>query len=157
MTFDIKKAEEDDIPRIADIHRRHNLYYRSSPIFMPNEDGDPIKDLTEWFQKENRLLWIADQNNEPLGYMRLQPDGESFISEHPSIMNITGVYVEADYRGSGIGTQLLDTVQNWLQKNNYILCGVDFESINPPASNFRKRYFTPYIYSLTRGIDERLL
>ena len=155
-TFDIKKAKKDDITRIANIHRKHNLYYRSSPIFMPNEE-DPKQDLTEWFKKEDHHLWIACQDSEPLGYMRIQPKGESFISEHASIMNITGAYIEPNYRRSGIGVRLLDTIQKWLQKNNYLLCGVDFESINTSACNFWKEYFTPYIYSLVRRIDERIL
>ena len=44
---------------------------------------------------------------------------------------------------------------NELAKENYLRCGVDFESINPTANHFWLKYFKPYTYSLTRRIDER--
>ncbi len=117
----------------------------NSPIFMPNPDENPVEDLKNWLEKEK-----------PVGYIRIQPRAESFVSEDPSVMNITGVFVERDHRCSGVATSLLDSVQNWLLENNYKLCGVDFESINYLGSNFWNRYFTPYMYSMTRRIDERI-
>lgn len=152
----IKKASILDIPVLADIHRQHNLYYKHSPIFMPREEEDPIRDLTEWIEEDNRHLWIAYHEGKPLGYMRIQPNAESFISEHKNIMNITGAYVINDERKAGIGAMILNEVQNWLIQNRYTLCGVDFESINIIGSNFWSKYFTPYTYSMVRRIDERV-
>lgn len=152
----IKKADVSDIPSLAEIHGKHIEYYRKTPIFMPTEDEDPIEDLTKWLQSDNHHLWIAYHNDKPLGYMRIQPDGESFISEHHKVMNITGAYVSQDERKSGVGAMLLDEIQEWLLENDYPLCGVDFESINTTGSSFWNKYFTPYTYSLVRRIDERI-
>lgn len=152
----IRKAALDDVPVLAELHREHNHYYKHSPIFMPREDEDPVLDLTEWLAAKNRHLWIAYSAEEPVGYMRIQPAAESFVSEHPAVMNITGAYVSPDARKSHIGTALLETVQQWLQKNGFSLCGVDFESFNTLGSNFWQKYFTPYTYSMVRRIDERI-
>ncbi len=43
----IKKANELDIPALANIHRQHNMYYRTSPIFMPRISEDSVQDLTD--------------------------------------------------------------------------------------------------------------
>ena len=43
----IKKARLSDVSSLADIHGKHNLYYKKSPIFMPVHEEDPISDLNE--------------------------------------------------------------------------------------------------------------
>lgn len=153
----ISKAGVGDIPALADIHRRHNQYYRNSPVFMPREEEDPIQDLTEWLEQQNHHLWIAYRDGKLLGYMRIEPSAETFVSKDPNVMNITGAYTVDTERKSGIGALLLETIQQWLLENGYPLCGVDFESINTAGSNFWTKYFTPYTYSMVRRIDERIL
>lgn len=152
----IKKADNNDIIHLAEIHRNHNLYYKTSPLFMPRGEEDPISDLTQWLSEDNHHLWVAYHNEKAVGYMRIQPDAETYISTHKSVMNITGAFVESDKRHSGIGAMLLGEIQNWLLENNYSLCGVDFESFNIMGSKFWNKYFTPYTYSLVRRIDERI-
>jgi GNAT superfamily N-acetyltransferase len=89
--------------------------------------------------------------------MSIGPTAETFVAEHPTVMNIKGAYVADSERGTGVGKLLLAVVQEWLLQNDYQLCGVDFESINPLGSRFWMKYFTPYTYSLVRRIDERIL
>lgn len=155
--IDIKKSGKDDIPTIAPLHREHNLYYRTSPIFMPNLEEDPINDLAEWLKEENHHLWIAYKKNKPVGYMRIQPNAESFISAHPEVMNITGAFVAPKERKLGIAYKLLAEIQTWLEEKEYSLCGVDFESINIKGSTFWNKNFTPYTYSMVRRVDERIM
>lgn len=152
----IKKAEIGDISKLLKIHRLHNEYYRDSPVFMPNRDIEPEKDLTEWMCQENHHLWVAYCEEEPLGYMRIAPTAETFVSEHKDVMNIVGAYVVEKERQYGIGTALLGTIQQWLLENNYPLFGVDFEAINTVGCSFWLKYFTPYTNSLVRRIDERI-
>ncbi|MFW6288036.1 MAG: GNAT family N-acetyltransferase [bacterium] len=153
----VKKAEIADILVLSKVHRKHNLYYRKSPMFMPAQEENPIKDLQNWMAKENHHLWIALDGEELIGYMRIEPQGESFVSKHQDVMNITGAFVDEDYRGSSVGTKLLTAIQEWLMKNDYKLCGVDFESFNCIGSSFWNKYFKPYTYTVVRRIDERII
>ncbi len=156
-TVMIRKLSIGDIPILADIHRKHIRYYKDSPIFMPKTEREPVQELAEWLARNNHHLWAAYQGEKPVGYMRIEPNAEIFISEHKDIMNITGAYVLENARKTGAGTKLLATIQNWLLNNGYPLCGVDFESINTMGSGFWNKYFTPYTYSLVRRIDERII
>ncbi len=153
----IIKATNEDLYLVAPLHHDHHLYYRQSPIFMPNEEEDALLDLKTWLNHDNHHLWYAVQQGNVLGYMRLQPNGESIVSYASSMMNITGAYVKPEFRNLRIGNLLLSTIKNWLFDKNIELCGVDYESINPSGRIFWEKHFTPYTISLSRRIDERIL
>jgi GNAT superfamily N-acetyltransferase len=122
-----------------------------------NKDIDEVQRHIEFFQEKHCHEWVAYKNGAPVGFIKIAPTAETFISDHPSVMNIKGFYVIESERKTGVGTLLFNTVQKWLLANKYPLCGVDYESINPLGSRFWMKYFTPYTYSLVRKIDERIL
>lgn len=152
----VVKAELDDLKDIAPLHQRHHEYYRKSPIFMPRQAEDALADLNEWVSHPNHHLWIAKKEDRVIGYIRIQPEGETVVSSHSQVMNVTGAYVMEEVRALGVASLLLDEVQRWLIEQGYHLCGVDYEAINPAAYRFWNRYFTPYTVSVARRIDERI-
>lgn len=153
----IKKAEVEDLPDIAEMNTRLVQYLNESPLFMPRRPGDSLKNLTEGLEEEGHHIWIAYHEGTPLGYMEIQPIGETYISEHPAIMHVSGAYVPDDQRRGKIGVTILDAIQRWLMENGYPLCGVDFESFNPTGGRFWTKHFIPYTFSLVRRIDERII
>lgn len=163
----IRKDRSDEAIRIleseprfyecaAEIHRKHNEYYRQSPMFMPNADEDPIREQEEWNSGDKCHEWLAFRGAKPIGIMRLGPQGENFVSRQPSVLNIKGAYVIEDERAAGVATSLLATADSWAKGHGYPLLGVDYETINPLGSGYWERYFTPYTYSLVRRVDERI-
>lgn len=156
-TIRILESEPHLFEGAAEIHRKHNEYYRQSPMFMPNADEDPIRDQDEWNSGEDHHEWLAFRGERPIGLMRLGPHGENFVSRQPSVMNIKGTYVVEKERGSGVATLLLATADSWAKEHGYELLGVDYETINPLGSRYWERYFVPYTYSLVRRIDERIV
>ena len=150
------KAQKEDLKDIASLHKSHHEHYKYSPVFMPRQPEDALTDLIEWFTEPNHHLWIAKKDGKVIGYIRIQPDAETVVSYHSQVMNITGAYVDKKFRSLGVASNLLDEVQRWLIEQGIYLCGVDFETINPPAYRFWNRYFTPYTISVTRRIDERI-
>ncbi len=153
----IFKAVKEDLKDIVALHKEHHEYYQYSPIFMPRQPEDALADLQEWISHQNHHLWIAKREGKPLGYIRIQPEGETVVSYHSQMMNVTGAYVSEDCRSKGVASQLLNEVQHWLSEQGIRGCGVDYEAINPAATRFWNRYFTPYTYSVTRRIDERII
>jgi GNAT superfamily N-acetyltransferase len=150
------KATKEDLKDILSLHQSHTDSYGLSPIFMPRQTEDALTDLIEWFSEHNHHLWIAKKDQMAIGYIRIQPQGESVVSTHSQVTNITGLYVMNQMRSSGIASKLLDEVMRWQIEQGIHLCGVDFETINPAAYRFWNRYFTPYTVSVTRRIDERI-
>lgn len=156
-SYQFKEINKDNASLLVDLHREHNLYYKKSPMFMPREDEDALKDLEDWLsEKDHRLFGLFDQQ-QSLGYIRFQNQGESLFSIHPSIKNISSLYVSTKYRQKGMGKILLDEVEYLLNKENINLLGVDFETINPKGYRFWKKHFDLYSYSLVRRIDERII
>lgn len=152
----IVESEPRLYERAAEIHRLHNRYYRRSPMFMPNADEDPIREQDEWNSGDNCREWLAFREDEPVGLMRVGPQGESFVSRQASVTSIKGAYVVEEERAGGIATRLLAAADSWAKERGYALLGVDYETINPLGSGYWERYFIPYTWSMVRRIDERI-
>lgn len=152
----IRKGTDQEIPGLREIMSEFRKFWPQSPTFMLSGNDDPVENYCNWFKESNRHFWVAYRGRKPVGQIRIQPGGESFISQPPDIMNITSAFVSEEGRSAGIGAMLLAEVQKWLQENNYPLCGVDFEAINVTGSRFWNKHFTPYCYSVVRRIDERI-
>lgn len=152
----IRKGRMEDIRGLRGIMNQFNDFWPQAPTFMMRDSQDPVEKYSKWFQEPHRHFWIAYQDGLPIGQIRIQATGESFISEHPNMMNVTSAYVAEEGRSTGIGLMLLAAVQQWLLDNSYPLCGVDFESFNISGSRFWNSHFTPYTYSLVRLVDERV-
>jgi GNAT superfamily N-acetyltransferase len=153
----IKKIGQKELFDLAEVQRNLHMYFKDSPMFMQREEENPVECLSHWLKEDNRHLWAAYREGKVVGHMQIQTVGETFVSEHRDVMNITGAYVLDCERKSGVATLLLNAIQNWLLDNGYPLCGVDFESFNTDGSGFWNKYFIPYTHTLTRRIDERIL
>ena len=58
-----------------------------------------------------------------------------------------------EFRGNKIGYKLLNHIENWLYEKGYTKLGVDFESFNILGSNFWRKHFEMYSYTMVRRID----
>lgn len=140
------------------IHKLSNLtkeHLQRPPAFMPRKPvslGEFLEDITDDIR-----MFAAKKDDKIFAYIKVENNGETFISQNKSMMNITGAYMINEYRGIGIFSDLLFYVINTLKKDGYNYLGVDYESINPAANGFWQKYFSEYTYSLTRRIDERIL
>ncbi len=152
----IQKITAEDAELLLSLHREHWQYYKSAPMFMHVHDDCSLEELRGWLDQKDQHLWAANENGIPVAYMQLRHGGETFISDDEKSMNICGAYVSPFIRGAGYGTAILQTIVDWLRENGYERLGVDYESFNIQGSRFWGKYFTPFTYSLTRRIDERI-
>jgi ribosomal protein S18 acetylase RimI-like enzyme len=152
----IERVSRDNLSIISALHQAHNRYYRQAPLWMPNPDEDPLEDLMAWMSRDDRWIWAAFDQNQPVGYLRTQAHAESYLSHHPRLRNITAAFVDPAHRQSGVATALLNRALRDLNDEGFKWCGVDYETINPSGSRFWASHFKPYTLSLTRRIDERI-
>lgn len=124
----------------------------SSPIFYPTD----MEQHKHWFEKEDMRVFVAKYGDRVIGFISVDVNGETFISETQCMANICGAFFEKEYRGNGIAQALLSHICKVLRAEGITHLGVDCETLNPTALNFWGKYFTPYTYSFARRIDERI-
>ena len=149
-----RELDESEYVNINPLRNKLINHLNSSPMFMPHKQVADESFLKELKQKPRRYF-AAVKEGEIIAYIKITEEGESFIGDLDCMANIQGAYMKKENRGTGIYTSLLSYTIGQL-KNDYSLLGVDCESFNPNARNFWLKYFTPYIYGLTRRIDERI-
>lgn len=130
-------------------------HLNESPMFMPHRKIDE-KRFSDDVERSKRRYFVAEYNGRLIGHMKITEAGESFIGETGTMANIQGAYIYDEFRGRGVYNNLLEYTIGRLMDEGYIKLGVDFESFNPTARGFWLKHFTPYIYGMTRRIDERI-
>lgn len=115
---------------------------------------DAIREMKPVSEGADDTFVCSDQAEKIVAYIDVSDEGETFITEDSCMMNINGAYCIPEYRGSGAMKKLLNRVICILKEEGYSLLGVDYESFNPNALRFWRKYFSPYTRSVVRRVDE---
>ncbi|MFW5838863.1 MAG: GNAT family N-acetyltransferase [Bacillota bacterium] len=153
----IKKVSKEDVSDVVNIKEAFSKHFHHAPLFMRGNDEDESairKDFIDFVTKENHHYWLAYKEDKAVGLIKAQPTGETQISKHTSMMNVSGLYVLDDYRKQAIAHDLLRTCEQYFINKGYIYLGVDYESFNLSGKDFWDKYFMPYTCTLARRIDE---
>jgi len=143
----------DEKRRVLDLRYGLVKHMSDSPIFFPTD----IRQYMMHFPKEQSRIFAALKEEAVIGYMSIQDEGETFISEADSMKNICGAFVKEEYRGAHVADDLLAYVCNVCKKEGITYLGVDCETLNPNALRFWGKHFKNYTYSYHRRIDERVI
>lgn len=146
---ELKGAEKLKIKELYEKLKKHLV---QSPCFFPT----PQDQTQRWFENNNIRILAARQGNKIAGYMAIDDEAETFLTERKDMSNICGAYVTEEYRSQGVAKQLLDAVVEICIREGRSYLGVDYETVNPTALHFWTKYFVPYTYSFIRRIDERI-
>lgn len=131
-------------------------HYLESPFFM-NRAPETMNQFQNSFSSGTDRCFVSRCQGELCAFLRLSPSGETCVAGGPDYRHITGAYCLPEHRRKGVFTALLEHASAVLYKEGIPLLGVDFESINPPASAFWNRHFTSYTCGVVRRIDEHIL
>lgn len=156
----IKKLNASTVGEVMELKRALTKHFSDAPLFMPSEEvsnQESLQEFKTWIQEKDNHCWAAYDGEKPVGLIKVEVSGETHVSLYSKVMNVTGLYVDPDYRGKGIAIDLLHTVESYLKEKDYKLLGVDFESFNIDGGAFWRKHFIPYTYTLTRRIDEGML
>ena len=157
---DVTIRVEQDVSKLINIQTEHNRYYPQAPIFIlkPTEKEEVLAELEEHAQHGDLFL-VYYEEHEPCAYMIIGEstiDGEGFLLEQTNTAQIKSAYARPESRGKGIGTALLQGAIQWSQEQEYDRLFVEHETANFYGGNFWSKYFTPYLYSSMRYIDNAL-
>ena len=146
------EADADAVLALGDDSERNLL---TPPIFL----------VREFWQREEIVKLINSQqvftawdNGRMIGLISLDTN-QKHNFEHLTITDSAyiggiGVYVRPEYRGKGIGTQLLQQAFDYCKQAGKPFLHVSFESANPDAIRFWPKYFKPAIRSVRRTVNK---
>ncbi len=152
----IRQATEGDAVYLLPLFVEHDMYYCSSPLFMPVLEITTLEDVKKLLLSSDSSVWVAFDNNRAVAIMTTSKGGETFIAEDEKTLNLRSVYLLKEVRGTGLASTMLNIIIDWMSSNGFERCGVDYESFNRFGSRFWGKHFTPFTYSLFRRLDERI-
>ena len=114
-------------------------------------------DFLAYWTKNKPDCFVANCDGQIAAFILVECEGETFISNTPGYRHITAAYCRPEHRGKGLNQSLIGLAVRKLKAQGCTRLGVDFESINPVAYGFWRRYFDAYTHSVVRRIDEHVL
>lgn len=154
-TLDYVEIPRNEWVLLLEHHKALIAHLGRSPIFMtfPTMAIEDLYDRTN----EDTRYFTAKADSQYIAYIKLDQEGETFVSDDHSMMNINGAYCLPEYRGLGIYQNLLSFMISTLREEGYTRLGVDCESFNPTARGFWLKHFTEYTHSVVRRIDDKAI
>jgi len=148
----IRRAEIADADTIAVLEVEHYQHYSKPPTLMAAQQAGDAQAYRKFLSQPLKSVWLALDGKEPAGYLRFEEKsfGAANIVESDATIAIDAAYTRPQYRGQGAMPALLDAGLRYYGELGFKRCSVDFESINPEASHFWMKYFTPVCISVNR-------
>ena len=116
-----KSNYQEYIDELEVLYKQFNQFYINNNynIYINKKENSQInfvKMVTEDFEKENVLCFLAHKNKEPVGYILGYTEllSEYFITGF--ISYIDGIYITETVRGVGLGKLLIETFSDNMDK-----------------------------------------
>lgn len=128
-------------------------HLRESPVFYPGTEF--TEDVyQEFFFDEGTEVLAAFHGDRLIGLIEWNTERE-FLFGGDRSANVGEVYVEPEYRGSGLSDALFRLAEHRAFQAGYTHLWVEHGTANPNARSFWGRYFDTRQYELTRNIERR--
>lgn len=153
--YKISAAACCDAEALLALIRESEHFYMDSPIFLKRGICG-LNDVINMIETD--YLYAAWDNDIPVGIMNLSVQTgyniENLSSPNTGLINKTGAYIRPEYRGKGIGKCLLNEVMKRCIEQNIQNLHVCFETANPFANRFWRKYFSPVVLSVRRTVNK---
>jgi GNAT superfamily N-acetyltransferase len=152
---------EQDVSKLISLQTEHNRYYPQSPIFISKPtEAQKVRAALEAHAQLGDVFFVYYEQDEPCAYMIVGGSaiggGDGFLLEQTNTAQIKSAFARPEFRGKGIGAALLRGAIAWSRQHGYERVFVEHETANVYGGNFWRTYFTPYLYSSMRYIDNTL-
>lgn len=153
--YKISRATSGDAEVLLELAKESIYYYLNSPIFLRRSDFE-LDDVIDIIKTD--YLLVAWDNDTPIGFMNLSVQRgyniENLASTNTGLISKVGAYIKPEYRGRGIGKCLLNKAINNCTEQNISYLHVCYETANPFAKIFWRKYFKTIILSVRRTVNK---
>jgi len=149
---EVHKAQEKDARALAELELAHARHYTSPPVHMSAYEPRTEQEIVDNIRNPEKSYWLAEVSGEAVAYVRFEVGDQdrAKIVRADDMVAVTGAFTLPQWRGKRFMATLLDAGLAEFVAKGYKHCCVDYEAINPEASAFWPRYFSPVCYSLMR-------
>ena len=146
----IRNATTKDITDIAVLGKR---FVDEVPTWgLVARTEDQIKQL------DTQLIWVAEEENKILGYAICLPrenDGSCIFKNDDKILELDEIYLVPEARGKGIGSQLLQTINDYARKAGYTKLFVysSVKDLDPVTRFYRGSGFKTWAVQLFKELE----
>ncbi|HOE56405.1 MAG TPA: GNAT family N-acetyltransferase [Bacillota bacterium] len=156
-SYVVKRAGEKDKGDLYDLIEESREYYSSAPLFL-RRDQYSMEEVESFIKGGN--LFIAWDKEMAIGFINVSVSQDKNIiemwTENCGLIDEIGAYIKPQYRGKGIGKELLKNVFDFCKSNSIQSIHVDYETANIFANKFWKKYFRPMLLSVRRTINKNI-
>ena len=155
----IRTATPADLKALFPVAAAHEVYYRQSPMFLPNTAMTDPTELESTLADPQTVTWLAvDHRDGVIGFMRgeLGAQNACQVVRDVDTLACTGAFVLPAARRRGAGRMLMAAMVDWARDNGLARLALDFESANIYGRAFWQRHLTPVCYSVLRVVDSRI-
>jgi ribosomal protein S18 acetylase RimI-like enzyme len=167
MKLKIRTATAEDYLLIAKLGRE--TFYETWRPVNTEEDMqiylaksfDPEKIKKDIIENSTNIFFIAEYNDEPIGYCKMRNDRTYDEFKNEKAFEIERIYVLKSFQRKKVGKQLMDYSIDYARKNNYkwLWLGVNIDNITAIA--FYKIYdfkiFGEKAFQLGTAVDNDYL
>ena len=105
-TITIEELKGENKLEIKELYDKLTNHLAQSPCFFHT----PADKDQRWFENDEIRVLAARQGSRIVGYMAIDDEAETFLTERTDMSNICGAYVSEECRSQGVAKQLLDAV-----------------------------------------------
>jgi GNAT superfamily N-acetyltransferase len=142
--------------KMVELVKEHHEYMLAVPTLVGFSYDDEQEVVSNWLREENDVVWLLiDQtNNEVAGMIKtsIGTAGGCDVSYDEETLGIETTHLFDKYRGQGLAENMIKFIYNHAKAQGFKRLAVDYETQNPSANYFWKKYFTPTVRSLVRYI-----
>lgn len=148
----VRKATADDLEALVGLEAEFRQHFTEAPVLMAPSPPPGPERIRAALTDQIAGYWLALDDDRPVGFVRCEPTpyGASPIVAAETTIGISGAFVQAEHRGRGLASALVDAALASYARSGFTHCSVDFESFNPEARAFWLRTFTPICLSVIR-------
>ena len=152
--YDISIASIFDTQAVYNLRNKAVDYFIKSPIYLRLEPCS-IALIEQKIKSEK--VYVAKDNGNIIGIMDLEIAEDNNIYRMYTkgcgvVCGEVGAFIKDEYRDKGVGSHFMQTISEYCIQNNLNCAHVPWETANPSANRFWRKFFTPTILSLKRTL-----
>ena len=127
----IIEASFEHIPQIAPLLDQYRVFYGQS-----SDLGAAIKFLQDRVSNNDSIIFLAYENEKPVGFTQLYPSYSTVSLQALYILN--DLFVDKNHRGSGFGEALLNKAKEFCKSKRYKGLALETAIDNPAQGLYQK-------------------